>query len=61
MVIMTTKCKDLETEIARMWGIKTQIVTIAIGALGAIKKGIGKQISKFLEISTSLNCKTSHC
>ena len=37
---------DLEIEIARMWGMKTQIVPVVIGALGVIKKDIDKQICK---------------
>ena len=43
-----SKCKDLEIEIARMWGMKTEIVPVVIGALGVIKKGVDKQISKNL-------------
>ena len=41
-----SKYKDLEIEITRMWGMKTQIVPVIIGALGVIKKGIDKQICK---------------
>ena len=41
-----SKYKDLETEITRMWGMKTQTVPVVIGALGVIKKGIDQQISK---------------
>ena len=41
-----SKYKDLEIEIARTWGMKTQIVPVAIAALGVIKEGIDKQISK---------------
>ena len=42
-----SKYKDFEIEIARMWGMKTQIVPVVIGALGVIKKGIDEQICKF--------------
>ena len=52
MIMIKNKDKDLEIEIARVWGMKTQIVPVVIGALGVIKKGIDKQISKSLEIST---------
>ena len=41
-----SKYKDLEIEIARMWGMKTPIVPVVIGVLGVIKKGIDKQICK---------------
>ena len=41
-----SKYKDLEIEIARMWGMKTQIVPVVVGALGVIKKGIDEQICK---------------
>ena len=41
-----SKYKDLEIEITRMWGMKTQIVPVIIGALGVIKKGIDKEICK---------------
>ena len=41
-----SKCKDLEIETARMWGMKAQILPVVIGALGVIKKGIDKQICK---------------
>ena len=41
-----SKYKDLEIEIARMWGMKTQIVPVVIGALGVIKNGIDEQICK---------------
>ena len=34
-----SKYKDLEIEIARMWGMKMLIVPVVIGALGVIKKG----------------------
>jgi len=34
------KYKDLETEVSRMWKVRTQIVPVTIGALGTIKKGL---------------------
>ena len=41
-----SKYTDLEIEIARMWGMNTEIVPVAIGELAVIKKGVDKQISK---------------
>ena len=41
-----SKYKDLEIEITRMWGMMTQTVPVVKGALGVIKKGIDKQLSK---------------
>ena len=35
-----SKYEDLEIETQRMWKVKTEVITIAIGALGTIKKGI---------------------
>jgi hypothetical protein len=34
-----SKFKDLETEISRMWNVRTKIVPVIFGALGTIKKG----------------------
>ena len=36
------KYKDPEIEIAKMWKIKTQTISVIVGALGMIKKGIQK-------------------
>ena len=41
-----SKFKDLEIKITKMWGMKSQIVLVVIGALGVVKKGIEKQIDK---------------
>ena len=43
-----SKYKDLEIEIIKMWGMKTQIVSVIIGALGVVKKGIEKQVDRIL-------------
>ena len=43
-----SKYKNLEIEIIKVWGMKTQIVPVAIGALGVVKKGIEKQIGKIM-------------
>ena len=37
-----SKYKDLEIEVNRMWGMRTTVVPIVIGALGLIKKGTEK-------------------
>ena len=39
-----SKYKDLEIEIERMWGMKTKILSIVIGALGVIQKGSKKYL-----------------
>ena len=39
-----TKYKDLEIEINRMWGTKTRIIPVVVGALGLLKKGIDRYI-----------------
>ena len=41
-----SKYKDLEIEILKMLGMKTQTAPVVIGALGVIKKGIEKHINK---------------
>ena len=41
-----SKYKDLEIETTRMWGMKTDTIPVAIGALGLIKKGLQKHTEK---------------
>ena len=41
-----SKYKDLETEITRMWQMKTEIIPVVIDAVGVIKKGSDKFISE---------------
>ena len=41
-----SKYKDMEIEVTKMWGMKTQIVHVVIEALRVVKKGIKKQIDK---------------
>ena len=38
--------KDLQIETTRMWGMKTEIIPVVIGALGLIKKGLEKHMEK---------------
>ena len=49
----------LEIEITKMWGLKTITVPVGIGALGVVKKGIEKHITRFQEKLTSQNFKRS--
>ena len=41
-----SKYKDLEIEITRMWGMNTLTIPVVFGALGIIKKGLERYISK---------------
>ena len=41
-----SKYKDLEIEITIMLGMKIQIVSVVIVALGVVRKDIGKKIDK---------------
>ena len=41
-----SKYKDLEIEVTKMWGMKTQTVPVVIGALGLVKKGLEKHTNK---------------
>ena len=43
-----SKYKKLEIERTNIWGMKTQIVPVVIGALGVVKKGIERQIDKIM-------------
>ena len=44
-----TKYKDHETEIQRMWKMKTEVIPIVIGELGTIKKGMENNIRNISE------------
>ena len=37
-----SKYKDLETEIAKMWKMKTKTLAVIVGAISMIKKGTQK-------------------
>jgi hypothetical protein len=39
------KCKDLTTEIQRMWNVKTKVTPVIIGATGTISKSFRKYLS----------------
>ena len=41
-----SKYKDLEIEVEKMWGMKATTIAVVIGALGLIKKGLGKYIQQ---------------
>ena len=40
------KYKDLETEIAKIWKMKTKTAPVIVGALGMIKKGTQKYVNE---------------
>ena len=44
MIKKLSKYEDLEIEISRMRGLKTETVPVVIGAFGLVKKGLGKYI-----------------
>ena len=46
MIEKLSKYKDLGIEISTIWGLKTETVSVAIGALGQVKKGLGKYVEK---------------
>ena len=39
------QCKDLTTEIQRMWNVKTKVIPVIIGATGTISKSFRKYVS----------------
>jgi hypothetical protein len=39
------KYKDLTIELQRMWNVKTRVIPVIIGAIGAISKSFRKYIS----------------
>ena len=46
MIEKLSKYKDLKTEISTIWGLKTETLSVVIGALGQVKKGLGKYVEK---------------
>ena len=46
MIKKLSKYKDLGIEISTIWGLKTETVSVVIGALGQVKKGLGKHVEK---------------
>ena len=46
MIEKLSKHKDLGIEISTIWGLKTETVSVVIGALGQVKKGLGKNVEK---------------
>ena len=46
MIEKLSKYKDLGVEISTIWGLKTETVSVVIGALGQVKKGLGKYVEK---------------
>ena len=39
-----SKYRDLEIEVRRIWGVKTRIMPVVIGALGTMKNGFEKNL-----------------
>jgi hypothetical protein len=39
------KCKDLATEIQRMWNVRARVIPVVIGATGTISKSFRKYVS----------------
>jgi hypothetical protein len=39
------KCKDLTTEIQRMWNVKSKVIPVIIGATGTVSNLFGKYLS----------------
>ena len=46
MIEKLSKYKDLGIEISTIWGLKTETVSVVIGALGPVKNGLGKYVEK---------------
>ena len=46
IIIIIIIIKYLEIEIEKMWGMNTTTISVIIGALGLVKKGMEKYISK---------------
>ena len=46
MIEKLSKYKDLGIEISTIRGLKTETVSVVIGALGQVKKGLGKYVEK---------------
>ena len=46
MIEKLSKYKDLGIEISTIWGLKTETVSVVIGAIGQVKKGLGKYVEK---------------
>ena len=46
MIEKLSKYKDLGIEISTIWGLKTETVSVVIGALGQVKKDLGKYVEK---------------
>ena len=46
MVEKLSKYLNVEIEISRIWGLKAETVPVGIGALGLVKKGLGKYVDQ---------------
>ena len=52
-----SKYKDPQTEINKMWHLKTNIVPVILGALGMIKRATDKTLTKYPEVPTYIKRK----
>ena len=48
-----SKYQDLQLEIQIMWQIKTEVIPVAVSALGTVKKGMVENIEKVSERATA--------
>ena len=46
MIEKLSKYKDLGIELSTIWGLKTETVSVVVGALEQVKKGLGKYVEK---------------
>ena len=58
-------CKDLITEIQRMWNVKTKVIAVIIGATGTISESLRQYLSnipgkKKNELQTTAVLVTAH-
>jgi hypothetical protein len=45
-----SKYKDIETEVSRIWKVRTKFLAVIIGPLGTIKKGLDQNFQLILVI-----------
>jgi hypothetical protein len=55
-----SKYKDLAIEGSRMWKVRTKIMPVIIGALGAFKKGLDRNLQLLLGHLAAIDLRSSH-